>query len=207
MRPLEVVKPWSTRDVIGVRRWLERSWRLSLDEDPGRVAAGVRDLPADEATSRLLHRTIKAVTQDLDGLRFNTAIARLMELVNGLTALPVKPRPVLETYVLLLAPFAPHVAEELWEKLGHLNTLAYEPWPLFDEALAAVNEIELVVQVNGKVRDRLMVPAAIEKDEALRLGRTTERMAALLVGKAIVKEIFVPARPGKTPLVNLVVKE
>jgi leucyl-tRNA synthetase len=206
MGPLEVVKPWSTRDVVGVRRWLERSWRLLVEED-GTLSSAVQAAVADEATTRLLHRTIKAVTQDLETLRFNTAIARLMELVNGLTALPVKPRAVLETYVLLLAPFAPHVAEELWQRLGHDASLAHEPWPAFDEALAAVSEMELVIQVNGKVRDRLMVPTAIDRDEAIRLGKTTERMAALLQGKTLVKEIFVPARPGKTPLLNLVVKD
>jgi leucyl-tRNA synthetase len=205
MGPLEVVKPWSTRDVVGVRRWLERSYRLLCDAE-GDLLDGVKDVPASEAVTRLLHKTIKAVTHDLDQLRFNTAIARLMECVTGLTALNVRPRSVLETYVLLLAPFAPHLAEELWQKLGHARSLAYEPWPAFDEALAADAEIELVVQVQSKVRARLMVPADVSQEAALALAKADVHVKEFLAGKTLVKEIFVPARAGKTPLVNLVVK-
>ncbi|MFH2006695.1 MAG: leucine--tRNA ligase [bacterium] len=205
MGPLEVVKPWSTKDVMGVRRWLERTWRLFCDED-GALLDTVQDREPDEELQRLLHKTIRAVTHDLDGMRFNTAIARLMELVNGLTAQKVRPRGVLSTYLLLLAPFAPHVAEELWEKLGHDQTLAYEPWPEFDERLASDPEIELVVQVNSKVRARLQVPTTIEKDEAFALARGDDKILGFLEGKELVREIFVPARPGKTPLVNFVVK-
>jgi leucyl-tRNA synthetase len=205
MGPLEVVKPWQTRDVVGIRRWLNRSWRLFVDEE-GAMLPTVQDVDPDEDLSRLLHKTIKAVTSDLDSMRFNTAIARLMELVNGLTAQKVRPRAVLQTYVLLLAPFSPHVAEELWEKLGHTESLSHEDWPIFDEALAADPEMELVVQVNSKVRARLMVPATITKDDALALAKTQEKVVPMLEGKNLVREIFVPARPGKTPLVNLVVK-
>jgi leucyl-tRNA synthetase len=205
MGPLEVVKPWSTRDVVGIRRWLDRSWRLLIDEE-GALLETVQDVDPGVPLSRLLHKTIKAVTSDLDSMRFNTAIARLMELVNGLTAEKVRPRAVLETYVLLLAPFAPHVAEELWEKLGHGESLAYETWPGFDDDLAADPEIELVVQVNSKVRARLQVVATIAKDDALAQAKADAKVAPLLEGKNLVREIFVPARPGKTTLVNLVVK-
>ena len=205
MGPLEVVKPWQTRDVVGIRRWLDRSWRLVVDEE-GAVVDSVQDVAPDQALSRLLHKTIKAVTHDLESMRFNTAIARLMELVNGLTAEKVRPRTVVQTYVLLLAPFSPHLAEELWHKLGHAESLAYEPWPDFDEDLAADPEMELVVQVNSKVRARLRVPATIAKDDALALAKADDKVAPLVEGKNLVREIFVPARPGKTPLVNLVVK-
>jgi len=205
MGPLEVVKPWSTRDVVGVRRWLERSWRLMCDRE-GNLLPAVQEVEPSEAISRLVHKTIKAVTHDLEGMRFNTAIARLMECVTGLTAEQVRPRWAIETYVLLLAPFAPHLAEELWEKLGHAETLAYEAWPIFDEALSQDPEIELVVQVSSKVRARLQVPAGVDRDTALRLARQQPRIADLLAGKTVVKEIYVPPRPGKTPLVNFVIK-
>jgi len=205
MGPLEVVKPWQTRDVVGIRRWLDRSWRLFMDEE-GALRDTVQDVEPDESLSRLIHKTIKAVTNDLDGMRFNTGIARLMELVNGLTAEKVRPRSVLQTYVLLLAPFAPHVAEELWHKLGHAQSLAYEPRPAFDEDLAAAPEMELVVQINSKVRARFLVPASISKEDALALAKGDEKVAPALLGKTLVREIFVPARPGKCPLVNFVVK-
>jgi leucyl-tRNA synthetase len=139
-------------------------------------------------------------------MRFNTGIARLMELVNGLTAEKVRPRSVLQAYLQLLGPFAPHVAEELWEKLGRTESLSYAPWPTFDEELASDPEIELVVQINSKVRARLQVPASITKDDALAQARADDKVAPLLEGKTLVREIFVPAKPGKTPLVNLVVK-
>ncbi|MDY0000099.1 MAG: leucine--tRNA ligase [Polyangia bacterium] len=205
MGPLEVVKPWSTRDVVGVRRWLERSWRLICDAEGGLLGA-VMDSPQSESVERLLHKTIKAVTHDLDQMRFNTAIARLMECVTGLTALAERPRSALDTYVLLLSPFAPHLAEELWEKLGHTETIAYEPWPSYDETLAADPEMELVVQVSSKVRARLMVRAQVDKEEALALAKADPHVQEFLAGKTLVKEVFVPARQGKTPLVNLVVK-
>ncbi len=205
MGPLEVVKPWQTRDVVGIRRWLDRTWRLFVDEE-GNLLDTVADSEPSGDLTRLLHKTIKAVTRDLDKMRFNTGIARLMELVNGLTAEKIRPRSVLTTYLRLLGPFAPHVAEELWEKLGRTESLSYEPWPTFDEDLASDPEIELVVQINSKLRARLNVPATISKDDALALAKGDEKVAPLLEGKNLVREIFVPAKPGKTPLVNLVVK-
>jgi len=205
MGPLEVVKPWSTRAVAGVRRWLERSWRLICDAE-GEVLEAVGDVEAPEPLQRLIHKTVKAVTLDLEGLRFNTAIARLMECVTGLTAETVRPRAALETYLLLMAPFAPHLAEELWQKLGHAETLAYEPWPRYDEDLARDPQIELVVQVNSKVRARLQVPADVQQEDALARARADEHVQQFTAGKTLVKEVFVPPRPGKTPLVNLVVK-
>ena len=138
MGPLEAVKPWNMRGVEGVYRFLGRVWRLFVDDRADDDAAVRRGAATCRRTARrcgMLHRTIQRVTEDLDGMRFNTAIAAMMEFTNHLTPLSVRPRSVLEPFVLLLAPFAPHLAEELWQALGHRDTLAYEPWPTFDPAL------------------------------------------------------------------------
>jgi leucyl-tRNA synthetase len=165
MGPLDVSRPWDTRAVVGSLRFLQRLWRNVLSEATGHaVVAGE---PADDATLRILHRTIDAVRADMAALRFNTAIARLIELNNHLTKLPKVPREVAEPLVLLVAPFAPHVAEELWSRLGHPGSLAREPFPVADPALLVEETVTCVVQVAGKVRDRLEVPPSVD-DETLR---------------------------------------
>src|SRR5262249_38112171 len=153
MGPLEATKPWSMRGVEGVYRFLGRVWRLFIDDraETVRLDEGVQAIDPDPDALRKLHQTIQKVTDDLDGMRFNTAIAAMMEFTNHLTKLEVRPRSLLEPFVLLLSPFAPHVAEELWHALGHANTLAYEPWPKFDPDLIKADEIEVPVQVNGKL--------------------------------------------------------
>ena len=139
MGPLEDPKPWSMQDVNGVHNFLGRVWRLIIDDHAEKMAlnAAVVDRPPTDDENRMLHRTIEAVTSDLAKLKFNTAIARMMEFTNFFTKLADRPRAALEKFVLLLSPFAPHMAEELWQALGHAETLAYEPWPKFDPALAA----------------------------------------------------------------------
>ena len=156
-------------------------------------------MPPDRETLRKLHQTIQKVTDDLDGMRFNTAIAAMMEFTNHLTPLAVRPRSVLEPFVLLLSPFAPHLAEELWHALGHEETLAYEPWPTFDPALAKADEIEVPVQINGKVRLRLTVPADIDAKALEALVLADPKVLELLGGKAPRKVIVVPKK-----LVNIV---
>src|SRR5262249_10346847 len=130
MGPLEATKPWSMRGVEGVYRFLSRVWRLFIDDRAAevRLSGAVTDAEPDRDTLRALHRTIQKVTEDLDGMRFNTAIAAMMEFTNHMTRLDVRPRKVLDNFVLLLAPYAPHIAEALWATLGHAHTLAYEPW-------------------------------------------------------------------------------
>src|SRR6516162_2178380 len=165
MGPLEATKPWSMRGVDGVYRFLSRVWRLFIDDraEEVRLDKSVQNIDPDRDTLRKLHQTIQKVTDDLDGMRFNTAIAAMMELTNHLTKLDVRPRSVLEPFVLILSPFAPHLAEELWRALGGQNTLAYEPWPKFDPTLTRADEIEVPVQVNGKKRSVLTVPADIDE--------------------------------------------
>jgi leucyl-tRNA synthetase len=202
MGPLEAVKPWQMNGVVGVYKFLGRAWRLVVDDDAETLTLNpaVKDVEPDKETLRVLHRTIQKVTEDTEGLRFNTAISAMMEFVNHVTRLEVKPRAVLEPFVLLLAPYAPHAAEELWRTLGHTTTLAYEPWPASDPALTKADEIEVPVQVNGKVRSRLKVPAEIGDKELEAAALADEAVKAQLAGKAVRMVKVVPRK-----LVNVVV--
>jgi leucyl-tRNA synthetase len=150
----------------------------------------------------VLHKTIKAVTRDLENMDFNTAIARMMEFTNFFTKQSVRPIAVMEQFVLILSPFAPHIAEELWQLLGHKKTLAYEPWPKHDEVLTKDAEIEIPVQILGKLRSKIVVPAGSEEATIVAAARADKRIAELLSGKEVIKVIFPPS--GK--LVNFVVK-
>jgi leucyl-tRNA synthetase len=195
MGPLEAMKPWSMRSVGGVHKFLSRVWRLIVDEaaeTPTRNAS-VQDTEPDKETLKLLHKTIKKVTEDTEGLRFNTAIAAMMEFSNYLTSkVEVRPVKVLEPFVLLLAPYAPHVAEELWQVLGHSKSLAYEPWPAFDPALGRDDEIEIPVQINGKVKARLMVPADADAATLEKLALADPKVQEQLAGKTVRKVIAKP---------------
>jgi leucyl-tRNA synthetase len=202
MGPLEATKPWSMRGVEGVYRFLSRVWRLFIDDraETVKLTDAVRDAAPDRETLRKLHQTIQKVTDDLDGLRFNTAIAAMMELTNHLTRLDIRPRSVLEPFVLVLSPFAPHLAEELWHTLGVQGTLAYQPWPKYDPSLTKSDEIEVPLQVNGKVRSKLTVPADVT-DEALRKAALADpRLLESIAGRTVRKVIVVPRK-----LVNVVV--
>jgi leucyl-tRNA synthetase len=203
MGPLEATKPWSMEGVSGVRGFLDRAWRMLVDEraDATILHSAVQDVPCTEEQLRVLHRTIKAVTEDIEKLSFNTAIARMMEFTNYFTRQEVRPRAAMEPFVLLLSPFAPHIAEELWQVLGHARTLAYEPWPPFDEALLQEATVEIPVQLNGKVRARITVPAGTPATQIEAAAKADPRVAGLLQGKTIVKCVVVAGR-----LVNFVVK-
>ena len=161
MGPLEAVKPWSMKGVEGVYRFLGRAWRMIVDAeaDEVRLDPRVQDVAPTPEQAKVVARTVAAVTDDLEAMRFNTAISRLMEFTNAFTGQDVRPKSAMETFTLLLAPMAPHVAEELWQILGHEKTLAYEPWPTFDPALLKDDEVEIPVQINGKLRGRVVVPA------------------------------------------------
>ncbi|MFU8811358.1 MAG: leucine--tRNA ligase [Balneolaceae bacterium] len=200
MGPLEQVKPWSTKGVEGVYRFLHRVWRL-YHTDSGELT--VSDQTADSDQLKVLHEAIKKVTEDIEQMRFNTAISALMIFVNEANTWPSLPRTIADPFVLLLAPFAPHLAEELWEKLGHEETMAYEAWPEWNEEFLVEDEIELPIQVNGKVRTQLTVPAerAEDKEFVIGLAKQDENIQRYLDGSVIIKEIFVPGR-----IVNLVVK-
>jgi len=161
----------------------------------------VQNIAPTNEQSRTLHKTIKQVTGDIQQLQFNTAIARMMEFTNFFTKETVRPREVLEKFVLILSPFAPHLAEELWQLLGHTKSLAYEPWPTYDEALTKDAEIEIPVQILGKLRGKVVVPAGSDQASLIAAARADARIAELLTGKEVVKTIVVPGK-----LVNFVVK-
>ncbi len=203
MGPLEATKPWDTRSIEGPYRFLGKVWRLIIDDRAEAVKLNdtVKDVPPSRETQRELHRTIQKVTDDLDGMRFNTAISAMMELTNHLTPLTVRPRSVLETLVLLLAPFAPHLAEELWHALGHAETLAYEPWPAYDAALLCEAEVEIAVQIAGKIKARVRVPGGLDPVALQAWVMALPEVKALLEGKAV-KKVIVPPRGG---MVNIVV--
>ncbi len=192
--PLEVSKPWATTGLIGVYRFLDRIWRL-YDERP------ITDEPLGEELERTLHKTIKKVTYDTNTLNFNTAISQMMVLVNELYKVDSFPREVAETLVKLLSPYVPHLAEELWERLGYTGSLGTVAWPEYQEELTFDTQIEMVFQVNGKVRSKATVAMGITKENALALAKEDEKMQSWLAGKTIVKEIVVPDK-----LVNIVVR-
>ena len=203
MGPLEATKPWATTGVNGVRGFLDRVWRMIVNDraETLELNAAVQAVPLTEEQDRILHRTIRDVTQDIRRLSFNTAIAKMMEFTNFYTGCEVRPREAMEKIVLLLSPLAPHIAEELWELLGHQTTLAYEPWPPFDEAKIRESSIEIPVQILGKVRGRIVVPADADDATIEAAAKADEKIAPLLEGKTIVKTIIAQKR-----LVNFVVK-
>ncbi|MHC4176084.1 MAG: leucine--tRNA ligase [Planctomycetota bacterium] len=203
MGPLEAVKPWSMDGVSGVRGFLDRVWRMIVDDraETAELNPAVEDVEPTAEQNRVLHKTIKAVTEDIEQMAFNTAIARMMEFTNFFLKQDRRPRQVMGKFVLLLSPFAPHISEELWEVLGHDETLAFEPWPAFDESLIKEDTIEVPVQIGGKLRSRIQVPAEADKAALEAAARSDPRVAKLLEGKAIVKVIVVPGR-----MVNFVVK-
>ncbi|MDQ1468079.1 MAG: leucyl-tRNA synthetase, partial [Actinomycetota bacterium] len=196
MGPLDASRLWNTSDIIGVHRYLQRLWRNVVDENTG--GAHVSDEPADDDTRRMLHRTIAAVRADMTALRFNTAIARLTELNNRLTTVVASagraPREVVEPLVLMTAPLAPHIAEELWSLAGHPATLAYESFPEADAAWLLADQVEIGVQVDGKVRARVMVPADADEAAYEAEARAEPRVATLLADKPARKVIVVPGR-------------
>lgn len=199
MGPLEQVKPWNTNSVSGVYKFLNRAWRLIIDEN-GKLRDTISATgKADPALEVSLHRTIKKVTSDIEELKFNTAIAALMTFCNEAGQAKHIPKRMIETFVLLLAPFAPHLAEELWEKLGHTSTLAYAPWPTYDEELAKGDTVTIAIQVNGKLRNTLTVDIGTSKETLLQLAKSDDKVKDFLKGKEITREIVVPDR-----LVNFV---
>ncbi|WP_153559263.1 leucine--tRNA ligase [Roseimaritima sediminicola] len=203
MGPLEATKPWSMAGVGGVRNFLDRAWRMIVDQDAAeiRLVDALVDSPCNEEQARVLHKTIRSVTEDIESLSFNTAIARMMEFVNYFTRQKQRPREAMQTFVLLLSPFAPHLAEELWQILGNAKTLAYEPWPQWDEAALVESTVEIPIQVNGKVRTKLVVAADIGKDDLQKQALELPRIQSVIEGKTIAKTIVVPGR-----LVNIVAK-
>jgi leucyl-tRNA synthetase len=226
MGPLEATKPWSMNGVEGVHRFLQRAWRAIVNEDTGELLTTVQDVEPNEATERILHQTIKKVTEDLENYAFNTAISQMMIFVNHTikkvtedlenyafnTAISqmmifvnhlhkqdIRPIGVLRQFVLVLSPFAPHLCEELWQRLGHSDSLAYEPWPAFDADKAKEKDIELAVQIKGKIKDKITIAADATEEQIQQKALASEKVQAILNGGRPKKIIVVKSR-----LVNII---
>ena len=201
MGPLEQSKPWSMSGVSGVRGFLDRVWRMIMDDraEEVKLHKAVGDHEPTEEQTRILHKTIMAVSRDIEKFSFNTAISRMMEFVNFFTSQDKRPQAIMEQFVLLLSPMAPHLCEELWLILGHDSSLAYEAWPQYDEALTVESTVEIPVQVLGKVRSRITVERGLAKDALESIALADERIQSLIEGKTVRKVIVVPDR-----LVNIV---
>jgi leucyl-tRNA synthetase len=199
--PLEQSRPWDAKAIVGPYRLLQRIWRVVVDEHTGTVHVGSGEVP--DALNRLLHRTIASVRDGYETLRFNTSIARITELNNAITqAYPNggAPRAVVEPLVLMLAPLAPHLAEEMWQRLGHDESLAWYPFPVADPALLVEDTIEVPVQVNGKVRAVIEVASDVDGPGLEAAARADDRVVAALGAREVVRVITVPGR-----LINFVV--
>lgn len=203
MGPLESTKPWSMQGVEGISRFLNRAWRMIVDEPADALQLNpkvVKGADPTEEQNRVLHKTIKAVTQDMETLSFNTAISRLMEFVNYFTGQESRPLSCMNSFVLLLAPMAPHICEELWQVLGHSESLAYESWPVFDPKYVEESTVELPVQINGKVRGRITVPADAGQEDVKQAALADSKVQRYIEGASVRKVIVVPRK-----LVNIVV--
>lgn len=201
MGPLADSRPWATKDVVGAQRFLQRLWRLVVNENTGEVA--VVDAELGKKDLQQLHRTIAGVRDDYENLRVNTVVAKLIEYVNYLTKNypDGAPRAAVEPIAVMVAPVAPHIAEELWTRLGHEGTITFVSFPSFDEKYLVDDEIELPVQVNGKVKSRVQVAADVSQDDAVAAALADDKVLAAIGEKSVVKKIVVPGR-----MINLVVK-
>ena len=193
MGPLTQMKSWSMKGVEGVYRFLGRVWRLYTDRE-GRLDGCVQEVEANANIKRQLHRTIKKVTEDIESLSFNTAISALMIFSNELAKEEVRPRSVMRDFALILSPFAPHLAEELWGMLGNPKSLAYQAWPAYDPAFIEEDTLEIPIMVNGKVKSKITIPAAMVEEEVEKLVLKDEKVAAAIAGKAISQKRYVPKK-------------
>ena len=194
MGPFEAVKPWSTKNIEGSFRFLQKVWRLVEEGD-------VSEEKPDDNLNRLVHKTIKKVGDDIDSFSFNTAISQMMILANEMMKVKKIPKEAVEKLVLILAPFAPHLCEEVWEKLGHKESLVYEPWPSFNSDLVVDDTFELVFAINGKKRGSKEVPKDIVEEDAIKEAMDDEGIKRNIEGREVIKKIYVPGK-----LVNIVVK-
>jgi leucyl-tRNA synthetase len=208
MGPLEQMKPWSMRGVEGVSRFLARVWRLFMTEDQGgdwQLSAKIREIDANKAQQKVTHATIKKVTEDIESFSFNTAISQMMIFVNAFTGADAIPLPSMRAFLVLLSPFAPHIASELWEKLNAKFTdacgdITKQVWPAYDERLLVEDEVEIVLQINGKVRDRMRMSIFATDEEVKTAALSKSGIQNRIADKAVRKVVVVPKK-----LVNIVV--
>ncbi len=197
--PLEASKPWNTKGIEGISRFLDRVWRLIVTED-GTLHPSVQDVPCTPEQDRVLHATIKKTSEDIDALSFNTSIAQFMIFVNEFTSADVRPKQAMEQFLQCLAPFAPHITEELWQRLGHTTSVHLSSFPAFDPAKLVESEIEIVLQINSKIRGKIKVPADATEEVMEQLALQDESIQRNIEGKTIRKKVIVPGK-----LVNFIV--
>jgi leucyl-tRNA synthetase len=198
--PLEAMKPWNTKGIEGIARFLRKAWRLFINED-GSLRTVTDSSEIDPETERTLHATIKKVSEDYEALGFNTAISQMMICVNALAKVDALPQAIAESFLKLLAPLAPHIAEELWERLGYSSSIVSAGWPEYDPAKLVQNTVKIVFQVNGKYRGDTELPADVDAATAIAAAKSEPKVAAFLEGKTLHREIYVPGK-----IVNLVAK-
>ncbi|MDQ1267337.1 MAG: leucyl-tRNA synthetase, partial [Bacteroidota bacterium] len=196
--PLQDAKPWSEKGIEGVNRFLNRVWRMIAD-DERKISPIVQNVQLTTEQEFVLHSTIKKVAEDIENLHFNTAIAQMMIFVNEFTKADIKPREAMEKFVLCLAPFAPHIGEELWHILGHKESVVIQPFPDWNEAKTIKNEVELVIQVNSKIRGKLVMPIDTIQSEAEAAALSDGNVQKFSEGKSIKKIIFI-----KNKLINII---
>ncbi|KPN88798.1 leucine--tRNA ligase [Lysinibacillus sp. ZYM-1] len=200
MGPLEASVAWSTNGLDGARRFLDRIWRLFVNEEDGKISAKIQ-VSNDQTLEKSYHQTVKKVTEDYEGIRFNTAISQMMVFINDCYKAEVIPTAYGEGFIKMLAPIAPHIAEELWQLLGHEGTLSYEQWPTYDETKLVDDEVEIAVQVAGKVRAKIVVAKDASKEDIEKVALADEKVQEYMAEKNLVKVIVIPGK-----LVNIVVK-
>ena len=199
MGTLDAAIAWSENGLDGSRRFLDRVWRLFINEDGSLSNKIVEN--NDNSLDKVYNQTVKKVTEDFDTLNFNTAISQLMVFINDCYKANNIYKPYVEGFVKMLAPIAPHVSEELWQRLGNQETITYQPWPTYNASLLVDDEIEIVVQVNGKVRAKINIPKDLSKEDMQELALQNENVKLSIEGKEIKKVIAVPQK-----LVNIVAK-
>jgi len=199
MGPLDKSKPWSTSGLQGCYRFLNRVWKIFIDQN-GQISSKIQDCIPEDNVLKLMHQTIKKVTKDIEGLRFNTAISQLMIMMNGLKSLNRLPKQVVETFILLLCPFTPHICEEIWEKLGYSNSLVFHPWPNYDEALAKEEQVTIAVQINGKRRAEFNIERDSDDQAIIDASLALSKVQRYTEGKEVKRTIIV-----KNRLVNIVI--
>jgi leucyl-tRNA synthetase len=199
--PLEAMKPWNPRGIEGVHRFLQKVWREMLTVDGVLQSKITADANEPAELTKLLHETIKKIGDDIEGLRFNTAISQMMIFVNALQKAPAVKRSTALAFLQLLAPFAPHLAEELWERFGEKPSIQHAPWPTYDPAKLVASEVKLVFQVNGKHRGDALVPVGLPQADAVALASAHERVSPFIAGKPFKRIVYVPGK-----ILNLVVE-
>ena len=192
--PLEAMKPWNPRGIEGVHRFLQKVWRECVGPDGAVPAKLSAEAAEDPALTRLLHETIRKVGDDIEALRFNTAISQMMIFVNALQKAPAARTGTVRAFLQLLAPFAPHLGEELWSMLGHEGTITYRPFPTADPALLVDDTVEIPVQIQGKLRGRIVVPAGADAAALEAAAAADPKIAEQLAGRTIAKVVAVPGR-------------